>query len=526
MTKDVLVGIDAGTSMMKAVAFDLEGRQVAVASLPNRYVELGDGGVEQDMAATWEDAAGVLRRLGEAVPDLKGRVAALAVTGQGDGTWLVGEAGGPAAPAWLWLDSRASGIVADLRKGEAGRRFHELTGAGLNACMQGAHLAWMARHRPDVLDRAACAMHCKDWLYVNLTGVRATDPSEGSFTFGDFRKGSYAPEILDILGIASCRRLLPPIVDGVRTHHKLTEDAARAVGLLPGTPVVLAYVDVICTGLGGGLYDPVRTVGCTVLGTTGMHMRVAHGLDQIALNPAHTGYTMFLPAPDTWAQMQSNMAATLNIDWLVRRAEEVLTLFGDAPDRREILQRLDGMVADAEPGKVLYHPFIHEAGERGPFVDPFARAQFLGLTMNAGFVDLMRGVYEGLGFAARDCYAAMGDLPEEVRLAGGAARSRALRRILAACLNRPVRTSHREEAGAAGAAMTAAMALGHYDDLAACCAEWVEPTLGEPEAPDPALAARYDALFPVYREGYRRMVPVWPDLHAARRPKAVKETPP
>ena len=517
MANDVLVGIDAGTSMMKAVAFDLEGRQIAVASLPNRYVEQGDGGVEQDMATTWDDAARVLRRLGEEVPDLKARIAALAVTGQGDGTWLVDAQGEPAAPAWLWLDSRASGLVAELRASEAGRRFHALTGAGLNACMQGPHLAWMARHRPDVLARTATAMHCKDWLYLKLTGVRATDPSEGVFSFGDYRTRAYAPEVLDLLGIPDCRRLLPPIVDGTRTHHPLAPDAAAATGLPAGTPVVLAYVDVLCTSLGAGLYDPVRTVGCTIVGTTGMHMRIAHGAGAIEPSPDQTGYTMSFPAPDTWALMQSNMAATLNIDWLVARAEEVLTLFDAPTDRRQILARLDGLVAGAEPGRVLYHPFIHAAGERGPFIDPFARAQFLGLSMNAGFVDLMRAIYEGLGFAARDCYAAMGGVPDEIRLAGGAARSRALRRILAACLGRPVRASHREEAGAAGAAMTAAMALGHYDDLAACCAVWVAPTLSEPESPDPALAARYDALFPIYQEAYRRMAPLWPGLKEASR---------
>ena len=512
MTRDLLIGIDAGTSMIKAVAFTLEGDQVGVAARPNTYVERRDGAVEQDMARTWEETVRVLRDLAGAVPGLAGQTAALAVTGQGDGTWLVDDAGEPAAPAWLWLDSRAASLVGDLRRSEAGARFYARTGSGLNACMQGAHLAWLDRNAPDVLKRAAVAMHCKDWLYLKLTGVRATDPSEGVFSFGDYRTRAYAPEVLDPLGLADHAHLLPPIVDGTTTHHPLTPDAAAATGLPAGTPVVLAHVDVVCTALGGGLYHPSRTVGCTVLGTTGMHMRLGHGVEDVALNDAQTGYTMCFPASDAYAQMQSNMAATLNVDWLVGRAREVLGAFGHDADRATLLTRLDAGAAEAEAGRVLYHPFIHAAGERGPFIDSNARAQFLGLGTETSFFDLMRAVYEGLGFAARDCYAAMGEAPDEVRLAGGAARSRTLRRVLAACLDRPVRTSHRAEAGAAGAAMIAAVALRHYATMGDCTGAWVEPCLDEPEAPDGGLVERYAALFPIYREGYARMGDVWQDL--------------
>jgi erythritol kinase len=310
--------------------------------------------------------------------------------------------------------------------------------------------------------------------------------------------------------------LLPPLVDGWRQSHPLLPDPAAITGLLAGTPVVLGYLDVICTGLGGGLYDPTRSVGCSVIGSTGMHMRLSHGLDAVTLNDGQTGYTMTFPVPDTWAQMQSNMAATLNIDWIIDRAVEVLASFGAARSRGELLPLIDARIAEAPPGRILYHPYILEAGERGPFVEPLARAQFLGLDTDTGFFDLARAVYEGLGFAARDCYAAMGHTPDEVRITGGAARSATLRGILAAALGVPVRRCRREEAGAAGAAMMAAVQLGQYADMAACCAEWVDPLLTPPEPPRADLADRYAALFPAYREGYRNMLPVWRGLDRAR----------
>ena len=118
--------------------------------------------------------------------------------------------------------------------------------------------------------------------------------------------------------------------------------------------------------------------------------------------------------------------------------------------------------------------------------------------------------------AMRDCYAAMGPLPSELRLTGGAARSRGLRAILSASLNAPVRVSDRDEAGAAGAAMMAAVAIGAYPDMESCIAEWVTPLLGRPEEPDPALVAAYDALFPAFTASRRALVPAWDALAAAR----------
>jgi erythritol kinase len=173
-------------------------------------------------------------------------------------------------------------------------------------------------------------------------------------------------------------------------------------------------------------------------------------------------------------------------------------------------------VLRVKPGEVLFHPFISEAGERGPFVAHEACAQFFGLRSHHRYWDLMRAVMEGLAFAARDCYAAMGSLPRDVRITGGAARSRALCAILAAALDCNIRVCSRGEAGAAGAAMIAAVAIGCYPDMASCAQEWVRPHLKEAQEPDPALAARYGRLFPAYLDARLASRPVWKQLAALR----------
>lgn len=516
MSGDLIIGIDAGTSMNKAVAFDLEGRQVAAAALRNRYDEPGGGVVEQDMARTWDDTAQALRRLAEQVPELASRAAALAVTGQGDGTWLIDKEGAPVAPAWLWLDSRAADLVAVAEASGARAEAFRFTGCGLNACNQSAQLAWLKRERPEVLEAAATAFHCKDWLYFQLTGERVTDPSEGSFTFGDFRSRSYRDEVLAALDIAELKPLLPPMLDGSGTTHPLTAEAAAATGLPQGLPVSLGYLDVICTGLGAGLYDPDRAAGCSIVGSTSMHMRFFEQAETVALPAEPSGYTMPFPVPGSVARMQSNMAATLNIDWVVDLAREAAASLGKKVAPKDALSRLDARVLDAQPGAALYHPYIHEAGERGPFVEVAARAQFLGLSTKVGFLDLLRSVYEGLAFAARDCYAAIDELPAEIRMAGGAARSTALKTIFASALQVPIREVNREEAGAAGAAMMAAVAIGAQPDMAQAFRTWVAPCLGERILPDAGLAKRYQQLFPLYLQARLAMPPLWQGLARAR----------
>ncbi|OBZ96785.1 xylulose kinase [Pararhizobium polonicum] len=509
--KDILIGIDAGTSVIKAVAFDLSGRQIAAASVPNAYATAADGAAFQPLDRTWADCAQTIRALAAKVEGLARRTAALAVTGQGDGTWLVGRDDAPVADAWLWLDARAAPTVRRLRASPGDRARFEATGTGLNTCQQGAQIAHMAAHHPELFDRADVALHCKDWLYLNLTGVRATDPSEASFTFGDFRTRRYDDTVIAALGLSGKRGLLPEIIDGTQVTHPLSFAAAAQTGLLEGTPVSLGYVDFACTALGAGIFADGTPAACSTIGSTGMHMRAA-AVGDVVLNADNTGYMVVLPMPDIVASAQSNMAATLNIDWALRLAGDLMGELGQQVTQADLVGRVEGWLSASHPGALLYHPYISEAGERGPFVNANARAGFIGLNSGHRFADLLRAVVEGLGMGTRDCYAAMGDMPAELRLTGGAARSKALRSVIAAAVGAPIRVSLREEAGAAGAAMIAAVAIGVYDGMDACIAEWVTPLLAPAEVPDAALVETYARMFPVYRDARLVLEPVWDRL--------------
>lgn len=509
---DIILGLDSGTSVVKAVAFNLEGAQLACASVRNRYYRREGGAAQQSMSQTWQDAVNAIGQLSRQVSHLAERVAAVAVTAQGDGSWLVGAGNQPVDDAWIWLDARAAGTVQELNQHPLAAARFRATGTGLNTCQQGAQLAYMDRHCPALLEQSEVALHCKDWLYLNLTGIRATDPSEASFTFGNFRYPRYDGQVLAALGLEHRRHLLPEIIDGTQTTHPLTPEAARLTGLLAGTPVCLGYVDMVMTALGAGVHTGEANTACSIVGSTGVHLRSV-AVEDVWLNPAQTGYVIPLPWPGYVTQVQTNMASTLNLDWLLNLAGELLSSFGCETDHARLVDHIDRWLSEAKPGTLLYHPYISEAGERGPFVNAEARASLTGLSYKHSFADLVRAVIEGIGMAARDCYQAMGSsLPGELRLTGGAVRSERLRDILAACIGVPVRVSRREEAGAAGAAMMAAVAIGAYPSMARCVETWVSPLLDAPEAPSPTLSDRYRQLFPAYQQIRSDLPAAWRQL--------------
>ena len=523
MASELIIGVDAGTSVIKAVAFELDGRQIAVASRPNR-VKLGsDGAAEQDLDGTWEGTAATLRALGERVPDLKQRAVALAATGQGDGTWLIDAAGNPVAPAMLWLDARAGPQINRVRASPAAADIARLTGTALNPSMQSGQLLWLREQRPELLARARTAFHCKDWLYFKATGERVTSACEGLFTFGNYRNRDYDDETLALLGLSDLKRLLPPVLDGTRHHAPLTTAAAIDTGLRAGLPVVLPPMDVPATVLGsGGLaFDQtgvLHRVGCSILGSTGMHGWVTDELAAIVPS-AEAGYTIAMPLAGVHVRLMSHMAATLNIDWLLSLIADAARCSGAPPTARaELLERLNALVLVAAPAQAIYHPYIADSGERGPFVEPSARAQLSGFSTTLGLPGLARAVFEGIALATRDCYAALGPLPDEIRLSGGAARSPALRQLLATVTGRPVRVSTREECGAAGAAIVASVATGCHRSVREALPQWVEGYLDDRlTLPDPEQVDLYDQVFAQYRNIATQARPAW---HALARMRA------
>ena len=150
------------------------------------------------------------------------------------------------------------------------------------------------------------------------------------------------------------------------------------------------------SALGAGVRSEGRNAACSAIGSTGVHLQ-AKSVADVVLNAERTGYVIALPIPGIVTQVQTNMGATINLDWLLQLGADLLGEFGVTVSLDEMIGRVDRWFAESRPGNVLYHPYISEAGERGPFVNARARAGFTGLAGRHRYPDLVRAVVEGLG---------------------------------------------------------------------------------------------------------------------------------
>ncbi|MGH6737880.1 MAG: FGGY family carbohydrate kinase, partial [Bradyrhizobium sp.] len=452
MPGEILVGLDAGTSVIKAVAFDLAGLSIAEASVQNETIVPAQGAAEQSIAAVWAGGCACLRGLAGKVPDLRRRTLAVGVTAQGDGLWGLDRDNAPVGNALIWLDGRPAGIVQTLCRSGADRAIFQHTGTALSTSLQSAQLAWLRSSNDPRLDSLDVVLHCKDWLYYCLTAIRATDRCEAVNSFGDLRSGTYSEDVLQLLGVADLRRVLPEIIDGSHFNHPLTQQASAATGLMPGTPVVLAPPDYAATSIGMGMIDSTNGIGCTILGSAGVHMTLLLDPERV-LGGDPCGYCVQAPVAGNYLRMISHMTGGLSIDWFVENINAVgRTLFGATAGPADVISTLERQAAHSAPAGILFHPFMASAGERAPFVDSFARAQLIGLSQSTSFADVLRAIYEGLGFAARDCYEEMDRWPRKIHVSGGASKSPLMVSILASTLGTPVAVLSKVEAGARGAA--------------------------------------------------------------------------
>ncbi|WP_405150134.1 carbohydrate kinase [Sphaerisporangium sp. NBC_01403] len=455
----MIVGVDVGTSVTKAVAFTLDGEVTAVAARPTVLRHPASGQVEQDAEQVFRSVEGVLANLAVEGP------LAMGITGQGDGLWPLDAAGTPAAPAISWMDGRAAGFVDAWMADGTFETLFRRTG---NAPFPGAGaplLAWLDRFRPGLLDRTATVARCKDMVMQRLTGVRVTDMSDASNLFTDPRTGRRDLALLEVCGLGHRAGLLPPIADSgpAAPGPPVGELLAPVGGLPPGLPVSAGPYDLPACAAGAGVAGPGE--GLLIIGTT---LACQVHVDRLDLGGEPAGQTLLYGGsggPGGWLRAMPAMTGTAALDWVLR-------LVGAGHDE------LDGLLAASPPGAhgVRFLPFLSAGGERAPFVDPGVRGRLDGLELARSRADVVRAACEGLAFAARHCFDAAG-LTGEVAVCGGGTASEAWLQIFADALGRPLRLARGPEVGARGAALVAARRFGLALDEAAWTrgTRWYEP---------------------------------------------------
>jgi sugar (pentulose or hexulose) kinase len=498
-----LLGIDAGTTVIKSTLFDLEGREIAGAAHDSSFLTPHPGWAESDMHSVWQAVQLTVRQTLARAAVAPEQIAAIGVTGQGDGAWLVDLASDPVRPAILWSDGRTGDLVKALWRSGVGHELFQITGTALNTCNQAVQLRWLQEHEPDILDRTAAVLRAKDWIFLCLTGVVSTDATDASHTYFSVSTQTYDDHVLTLLGVEKWRRAIPPAPRPAALKAPLRDSVAVDLGLRPGTPVAAGPFDVAASALGVGAAFPGDA--CSVLGTAGVHQVM---IDAPVLEPADIGYNMCHAPDGVYVRLLPTMTSTQNLQWFAR--EFYAPEWAAAQESSaNIWDALEQIARQEPPGArgVLYHPYLDPAGERAPFINSAARAQFSGLSAYHTRATLLRAIYEGVALSVLDCYEMMGAPVTSLRLAGGGARSLLWAQMLADALAAPVIVAEGTEYGARGAVMNAAVATGLFASYAEAVARMVRPA--RTVEPAPGNRERYQAMLEVYRMERAAMMQVW-----------------
>ncbi len=494
----MLLGLDLGTSSVKALLMEENGRAAGEGSAPYPVMAPRPGWAESSPEDWW---TAVLEATAAAVGRRGAEVTALGLSGQMHGVVLADEQGLPLRPAILWADARSGGELAAYRglDGDLRRRLANPPAVG----MAGPSLLWLRDNEPEEYASARWALQPKDWLRMRLTGDVAAEPSDASATLlYDLVADDWSYAAAEELDLRA--GLLAPLMPSAGIAGTLQAEAAGDLGLREGLPVAAGAADTAAAMLGTGLLRP-GPVQLTV-GTGGQVVTPKGSPD-----PDPSGRTHLYRGgiPGLWYSMAAIQNAGLALEWV----RKVLGVSWE-----EVYE--DAFDVPPDAGGVAFLPYL--SGERTPRFDPGARGAWTGLGLDHARGHLLRAALEGVAFALREGLEALEDLgisAPELRLAGGGAGGSAgepWRQLLADVLDRPLWLLPDEissVASARGAALLAGLASGVYpaaEDTPSLMPE-TERSISPGEAGED-YAAAYERYRELYPRLYGRMPETRPQL--------------
>lgn len=485
-SRPLLIGLDSSTQSTKALVCDAAGNIVAEGRAAIPLSSPKPGAAEQDVEDWWRAAVDALRQATREIDP--SRVAGIAISNQRETVAFLDAEGHATHPALVWLDERGAPEIP-IAVAELGReRLHGISGKPPDQTPVFYRLAWIRRHRPDVLARTAWILDVQGFLVWRLSGAPATSwTSADPFAVFDIRSKSWSKPLLDHLGIPGAK--LAPAHRPSTRLGTVSEAAAAATGLAAGTPIFAAGGDGQCAGLGVDAVQPGRVY--LNLGTA-----VITGLWSADCALGDHWRTMTSPTGEGYFLESCQRAGAFLLNWFA----DTMTGSHDGAVFEQLEQKVSALPPGAEG--LVFCPYL--SGCMDPHWDTDARAAFIGLSAHHGAGHMYRAVLEAITFESARAIDAMRDhgiAATEIVAIGGGAKSALWRRIYADATGLPVRTAQTVDASAVGAAMTAAVGAGLHRSFAD--AAQAMSSLGEPTIPHLQAKSHYDALSALQGEAYR-----------------------
>lgn len=482
---DYVIGIDLGTSAVKALLVDREGRVCGEASESYPLVQEKPGYSEQEPELWVRATCAALRELVSAAGIDASGVKGVSFSGQMHGLVLLDGERRALRRAILWNDTRTTEQCREI-EAKLGER---LLAVARNRALEGftlPKLLWVKRHEPELYAKADVFLLPKDYVRYRLTGHLATEYSDAAGTLLlDVARRQWSGEIAGAFGIPLS--LCPPLVESGGRVGTLLPEAARLTGLREDVAVFAGGADNACGAIGAGILSAGETM-CSI-GTSGVVLSCADSGEA-----DYKGKLHFFNhgRKESFYAMGVTLAAGYSLTWFKET-------FAPEATFAELLAGLDQTYAGA--GGLLFTPYL--AGERTPHADALVRASFVGMDATHRLPHFTRAVVEGITFSLKESLELLREAGHPIRslvsIGGGAKNERWLQ-IQADIFGADIHRLESEQGPALGAAMLAACGLRWFESLSECASAFVRRSATY--RPDPAQVGQYDRLYRIYRRIY------------------------
>ncbi|MSU90838.1 carbohydrate kinase [Rhodobacteraceae bacterium 2CG4] len=489
MTRDVVIGLDIGTTSTAVLAARIPSEILATGMRPTKLSAPRTGWAEEDPAEWWANASSLLREVADAVgPE---RIAGVCVTGMLPAVVLLDEAGRILRPSIQQSDGRCGREVEELRTEIDEASFIARTGNGINQQLVAAKARWIARHEPEVFNQISTVFGSYDYINWRLTGRRAVEQNwalEAGFT--DLRTGCMEDDLVALSGLP--RHAVPERSVSHEMMGRVSAAAAAETGLDEGVPVFGGAADHIVSAFGAGVFD----VGDVLLKFGGAGDIVVSTPKAL---PDPRLYLDYHIVPGLFAPNGCMASSGSALNWLT-----TLIAPGANGDPHQELDKLANEVPPGSDGLFCLPYFL---GEKTPIHDPAARGTFAGLTLSHTRGHMWRAALEAVAFGFRhhiEVLADIGHAPARFFAADGGTRSGVWMQITADVIGHPLQLLKADHGSALGAAFVAAYGLGLTHD-------WSDITRLSPRGhifhPQPAHRQTYDEAYDRYRALYGALQP-------------------
>jgi len=492
-----LLGIDIGTSGTKTLVCDGKGRMLATAVAEHPISAPRPGWSEQHPEDWWKATCSATRAVLRKAKLKPADIGGIGLSGQMHGSVFLGDGPRPLRPAILWNDQRTAMQCEAITEAAGGRE--ALIEMVANPALTGftaPKILWVRQHEPRVYEQTKHILLPKDYIRYRMTGEYATEVSDASGTLLlDVVKRTWSSELLTILKID--KALLPRLHESPEVTGKVTAEAAAALGVAAGTPVVGGGGDQAAGAVGNGIV--MGGIVSATLGTSGVVF--AHS-DQPTRDPRGRVHTMCHAVPGKWCVFGCMLAAGGSFQWLRNTLgqEEIKAAKKAGKDPYELLVA-EAQRAPAGCEGLQFLPYL--TGERCPHPDPCARGGWIGITSRTTRDMLIRAVMEGVTFGMRDALEIMAEMQipiTQVRASGGGARSAFWRQLQADIYKKPIVMTNAAEGPAYGVALLAGVGTGVWKSVEEACRSCIKQT-GRIR-PRAKLSALYDRHYGIYGKLY------------------------